>query len=207
MKKLFLAVLLTGCAWHGQSPSTPSPERPPQETPAPPAGPGDILIINKIVTSQDKERKEVEQAIKDANQVLHSDCFHQALVAANLTSTQGRENEAIYQSLIATPLGLEVHFFTGSILENYFYRTVGRVNSDHPEQIYMNRHFVKSASQIADNLLHEAAHVRGYRHRTAREQTSVPYTMNALFKKCAQDTKLETYSAAELQTIPYHPEE
>ncbi|APR87972.1 hypothetical protein A7982_13321 [Minicystis rosea] len=81
---------------------------------------------------------------------------------------------------------IKIHLFKGNNWENKVYRTVGRDVAPYDPTVEMNTYFVHSARMVADNLLHEAAHVRGYHHKNAHEWTSVPYMMNTIFEICTR---------------------
>lgn len=127
----------------------------------------------------------VRHAFVVANKMLTSGCFRDELRKAKLTNTNGDSAKQVYEKLTSSPTKLTVELFNGSFLQNHIWRTVGYEDERFPNTTFMNRYFVNSVSMAADNLLHEAAHSRGYRHRNAKEFTSVPYTMNAIYDQCA----------------------
>lgn len=206
MKKLLIAMMLSGCVTNRAPSTSPPPTGPLPDTQPPLPSDGDIIIITKVGNAQATEAELLKEGVRSANKVLRSLCFRDKLLNRRLTSTRGRLNTAIYESLTSPRVELELYFFTGTRRQNYRYRTVGYFTG--PNQIYMNRFFVKTAEQIADNLLHEAAHSRGYTHRSARESSSIPYTMNALFSACAPEASANRlFLSLPEGGPPYHPEE
>jgi len=202
MKKLLLVVMLSGCGLFGGTPRPPTTT--PSEPPPPlPAGP---VIVVKIGNVEGNEAELLTLGVESANRVLQSPCFRDTLLNKRLTSTWGRSNRAVYESLTSPQVHLEVSFFMGTKKQNYRYKTVGYFTD--PNKVFMNRFFVTTADDIADNLIHEAAHARGYIHRSARQFSSVPYTMNALFTACADGVGIKNLRFnAEAGSAPYHPEE
>ena len=66
--------------------------------------------------------------------------------------------------------------------------TVGYDDPAEPLTMHLNLYFVKDKFAVASTTLHEAAHARGFIHKSSREGSSVPYTMNYIFDKCAQQS-------------------
>jgi hypothetical protein len=142
------------------------------------------------------EAQIVEQGFELANAVLLSDCFRQGVVGSSMTHTRNRTPAAIYESMTALPAErLRIDFYYKAAGPRPFgTRVVGWDRPSDPDLVHMNRAFVNTPFMVADNLLHEAAHARGYRHKSATEYSSVPYTMNRIFEGCAR--KAEGASAA-----------
>lgn len=141
-----------------------------------------VYTVSRSDARDENERKMIDDAVRLANSVLLSDCFREGLLSASLSSTNGRDNQQILAELTRLPpsaLTIDLYDGTGR------HGTIGWENDGEPDVVHMNRHYVKNAFVAADNLLHEAAHVRGFHHRSHREARSVPYTVNYIFEICA----------------------
>lgn len=146
------------------------------------------LSVGRVDARDDAERNHARDGVKLANVVLRSSCFKQAVAAARFANTGGDSNDDVYRKMtsgVATPF--TVSFYTGDLISNYGWRTVGYETENDRTTVHMNRHFVHDAFWVASNLLHEAAHTFEYRHKSARQHDSVPYAMNAIFDRCWQD--------------------
>jgi hypothetical protein len=134
----------------------------------------------RAVTQEEEEL--ADEGFKLANAILLSDCFKQGFTQSPMSHTKGRNGPQVYASMTSLPADLlRIEFYDGT-------KAHGTIGYDVPNEsdiIHMNRYFVKTSYDVADNLLHEAAHRRGYIHESAREAESVPYTMNRIFEACA----------------------
>ncbi|MBD0319095.1 MAG: hypothetical protein ICV87_02105 [Gemmatimonadetes bacterium] len=90
----------------------------------------------------------------------------------------------MYDHLTRGAQTLDVEMFTGNWWQNHMSNTVGCENDGDSTTVHMNRYFVRTPSMAENNLLHEAAHGRGYRHKNANDSNSVPYTMNDVYETC-----------------------
>ena len=136
-----------------------------------------------------EEEDLADEGFKLANSVLLSDCFKKGIEHSPMSHTKGRSGAEVYVSMTMLPSEpLRIEFYDGT-------NSHGTIGYDVPEEsdiIHMNRYYVKTSYDVADNLLHEAAHRRGYIHKSAREAESVPYTMNHIFEACAVSVKGHT---------------
>jgi hypothetical protein len=151
------------------------------------------ISLGEFVGSED-ERQAAAQGIMLANMVLRSRCFRDEVLSRSLTNTDGDANSEVFRKMQSGGT-FDVTFFHGSWKENNLWKTVGRDSESAPRNIQLNSHFVKNGWWVGSTVLHEAAHAYGYRHHSAREHTSVPYTMNALFEECIGRAIEESRSA------------
>jgi hypothetical protein len=140
-----------------------------------------VYTPGRVSARNDAEQAMASQGFALANAVLLSDCFKAGIIEAPMTHTNGQLPEQIYTTMTDGVRRLEIEFYDGGTKHH----TVGSEDPRRPGIVRMNRHYVDSAYMVADNLLHEAAHVRGYSHKSSKEAESVPYTMNRIFEACA----------------------
>jgi hypothetical protein len=149
-----------------------------------------------VTTADQGSEKMLVAAATLANRVLQTDCFQHALERARLTSTCATgncasmpdANEVLRTLRPSKPVDVNVSLFDGTWWQNHVNRTVGYDSGvGSGSEIRMNKYFIHASRMAASNLLHEYAHVLGYRHRNARESTSVPYTMNRIFEECTSE--------------------
>jgi hypothetical protein len=140
-----------------------------------------VYVSGRVNARNDAEQAMATQGFALANAVLLSDCFQQGVLEAPMTHTDGQLPGQIYMTMTDGVRRLEIEFYDGGTAHH----TVGSEDPRRPGIVRMNRHYVNSAYMVADNLLHEAAHVRGYIHKSSKEAESVPYTMNRIFEACA----------------------
>jgi hypothetical protein len=146
-----------------------------------------VYTPGPINARDDAEMKIATQGFQIANAVLLSDCFRQGVLAAPMTHTRDQSQQQIYDAMTGPAVPLSVVLYDGGNRHG----TVGYENSGEPGIVHMNRFYVHSAYMVADNLLHEAAHTRGYIHKSSKEAESVPYTMNRIFEACAVNMNTE----------------
>jgi hypothetical protein len=141
------------------------------------------LVVGKITGATDEETSIIMQAIGKANAVLKSDCFHQHVLTANFTSTNGLTNKEIFDVLSAKPRLANVELFDGTWKQNQVWRTIAYDQGD--GVVYVNRYFFGDVNDCASMLMHEAiGHQNGFTHESAEEYTSIPYEMNSFFDAC-----------------------
>ena len=123
----------------------------------------------------------VDEGFELANSMLLSPCFQDGVERATMSSTNDLTPVQIYALMKQTPaVRIDIDLYDGTAKHG----TVGYDNSDDPYTVHMNTYYVSNPYIFASNLLHEAAHARGFIHRSAKEQRSVPYTMNFIFDVC-----------------------
>jgi hypothetical protein len=193
MRLIVLAVMLTvaqGCG--GATISDPQPAFP---LPAPGAiecaGPGYVLRCGDFGDADATDAANAKQGFLLANAVLNSDCFSTQLNAYDLDPSESPDKTTLLTALRSATT-LRISFFNGSWWQNKVAKTIGYDVESMPDTVHMNRNFVTNATMVATNLLHEAAHARGYRHRSARDYRSVPYAMNKIFSACVADPTVAT---------------
>ena len=153
---------------------------------------GSVVALDAKGRSRTPTEEEVGMASRGfeiANTVLLSDCFSSGVVASNMTHTKNQSSREVFQTLTRSPqLALKVTFYDGTSKHG----TIGWDDpGNDPNNVHMNGFFVKTAYLVADNLLHEAAHARGFIHKSSKEYTSVPYMMNHIFEACAGNFNLQ----------------
>lgn len=164
-----------------------------QATPIPAPSPylndsGSPKIASGNISSTKPELLMIIKGFSMANKVNGSTCFKQGVVSASFTENNGFVGQKLWEKLSASTIVVNVVMFDGSNYQNYISKTIGY--EDEPGTVYMNRYFVKTSYQVADNLEHEGeGHSQGFSHFQMCGRfpcmTSEPYGMNALFEKCA----------------------
>jgi hypothetical protein len=129
------------------------------------------------------EQGAVDEGIALANAVLKSDCFKTGVLAATMTHTDDLTASEVYAIMTRLPVvALKYDLYDGTAAHG----TMGYDDSGSPDVIHLNLFFVKDRFAIASVTLHEAAHLRGFIHKSSKEGSSVPYTMNYIFEQCAK---------------------
>lgn len=141
------------------------------------------VLVKGNFSGSDTERGLFAEAVDKVNAVYESNCFQGEMLGSKFTNTKGLSNAQVLGEFASRNLVANVRFFSGSFKQNYVWKTVGYVNGD--GNIYVNRFFVKSSDKLASNIMHEKAHDVGFKHKSSTEYTSVPYSMNRIYKKCS----------------------
>ena len=198
MAFLFLCVApypLGGCA------GRPAPRTVPLPRTIPPVATDEFVYqMGTINSDVVDERRMIEQGFLLANSVLRSECFRGRLLSAHLTSTKQQSNQVILDHMRDASVVLNLAWFDGSWWQNHWLRTIGYDRPRDPTTVHMNRYFVNSSYMVADNLLHEAAHARGYEHVSAKEASSVPYSMNRIFEECMNEPERQDDPPGQLES-------
>ena len=148
------------------------------------------MQIGKI-TSTPEEAELIKEGMENLNSVLSSDCFSKAVYASNFTENLGLKPDQIYAQLKSNIPTVNVVVFDGTFYQNHISKTIGY--EVEPGTVYVNRYYVQSAYEFADNLIHEGeGHSQGFRHDGVKS-TSEPYGMNDIFESCAKK-KLEFHN-------------
>jgi hypothetical protein len=177
-RSYWLVLALAGCA------SAPAPS-PPRALNIPLIAPERALLnLGSVRGAQGNEAAMLRDGFALANAVILSECFREEVLKAPMVRTNGRTPAQVHEHLTRGAQTLDVVMFTGNWWQNRVAGTVGYENEGDSTTVHMNRYSVKSPSEAASNLLHEAAHGRGYRHKNARDSNSVPYTMNDVYEAC-----------------------
>jgi hypothetical protein len=140
-------------------------------------------IVAGTIKCLREEAAMVADAYSDLNKVLASDLFRMETLAAAFTEANGLDSLGVYDLVVSrSPITVDLTMFTGTKWQNYFSRTMGYEDPNHPTVCFANRHFIRSKELCASLILHETMHVVGFPHAHAKN-TSVPYTMNRIYEK------------------------
>ena len=154
----------------------------------PPEPPKVVFTLGSVTCADDPETDMARQAVLLANTVLLSPCFERELLKSTLSTVpDGFTPDKVLATMRAGQTPLDVAFFTGTWWQDFVTKTIGYDDPAAPSVVHMNRYFVRTVAGAADNFLHEAAHARGYKHSSAKDATSVPYTMNRIFEACMKE--------------------
>lgn len=137
------------------------------------------IILGSITGASLSEIEMIKQALGYVKAVVYSPAFHTAVLAASFTTVDGLTNEQIYKAFTTQRIIVNIDDYTGSWRANNMSHTMGYENGD--GYVHMNRVFVHDALVMGSLILHEVAHMLGFRHLSASESTSIPYTMNQIF--------------------------
>lgn len=142
-------------------------------------------VILGTVDATGSEIKKIKEGIELLNRAMSTASFKQKVLAAKFTETNDLSNQQIYDHLCANPITINVSVYTGSYVDNHFNHTIGY--EDEPGTVHINRYFVFSAYEFADNIIHEAeGHSQGFSHYGVMA-TSVPYVLNDIFEECCAE--------------------
>lgn len=137
-----------------------------------------------MIKGTENELNQIRAGVLLLNAVYASQCFEREVLTREFTETNEMNNQEIYNLLRSGTIFVSVIMYTGSWAENNLWRTVGYVRANIPDTVFQNRHFVTNEAEIARNLIHEIAHLRGFNHYQVFA-TSVPYQMNDIWDICA----------------------
>ncbi len=148
--------------------------------------------------------EKIQKGFEYANKVLATECAHQFVIQSHFTENYQYDANGkhgleltggqIWNILANQPVKVNVVMFTGTRYQNYISKTIGY--EDEPGTVYMNRYFVETAYDVADNLLHEGeGHSQGFSHYITSHgwptSTNEPYGINAMFEKCAAEAGIQ----------------
>jgi hypothetical protein len=211
MKLYFIAPLLflAGCVVQGSVPKTqPTPSPAPSASvapspipsvtpsvspePSPSASPSpQELEIRASSTNgfTDSEVTDLNIAMAMMQVIMNGKCFHDGLLAAQMTETLGLTNQEILDRILsgATWWKGPDHIMELELVMYYskYSRTMGYVNTDDPN-IYINYKYYTDPETIGSLLAHEYSHQEGFTHYGTLA-TSVPYTINKVFEACGSN--------------------
>lgn len=138
-----------------------------------------------------KEQKEILKIAENiSNDILKSNCFENFMLNRDLIKTNKKTRKQVVEDLKSKDLSVPVHMYY-----KWTSKVVGYRQPPRPD-IYTNAKFHNgsNACSRASNLLHEWSHVAGYGHSfkaTKKRPFSVPYSINAAFKKCCKCTSIK----------------
>ena len=142
------------------------------------------ITVKNINGARSSENQMIADGIILANKVITSDCFRLFILNAHFTETNDLTPVQIYELMKTTPVTVDIEMYKGNFKANYIDKTIGFENDPFDGVVHMNRHFVKTATMVADNLIHEAeGHSLGF-HHYEEKSTSVPYGLNLAFEAC-----------------------
>jgi hypothetical protein len=160
-------------------PTVPAPSTTPELYPK-------VVLGN--VQAFNSEKQNIIQAVELLNKVLASETFHQKVLNREFTETEGLTNAQIYDKFREKAVVIDINVFTGSYVQNHVYRTVGYETV--PGVVNINRYFVSTPYQFADNIIHEAiGHSTGFSH-LGLKSSSIPYQLNGIFEECVKEMSL-----------------
>jgi len=125
-------------------------------------------------------------AVHKLNLVYSSQCFEGETTSRTYSDIGDMNGQEVFNTIRQGPRKIKVIFYTGSFAENYIFRTVGFIRDSIPDTVFQNRFFVSTSDDMARNLIHEVAHLWGFRHVTNYAE-SVPYQMNDIWDVCKPD--------------------
>ncbi len=142
-----------------------------------------VLVVDDITGATTAELTMIRDGVALANETMKTKCFKDFVLSASWTETNGLTQAQIYEKLCSVVVTIDVEMFMGTWYQNNVSKTIGYENE--PGKVYMNRYFVDTAYDVANNLVHEAeGHSQGFSHYGVKA-TSVPYGLNDAFEACS----------------------
>lgn len=121
--------------------------------------------------------------------IMNGKCFHDGIIAAQMTETLDLTNEEILDRILSggTWWKSPDHIDDLELILYYsrYSRTMGYVNTN-DEHIYINSKYFSDPETIGSLLAHEYSHQEGFTHYGVMA-TSVPYTINKVFEACGSN--------------------
>lgn len=182
MYNLLLLLLLVTCCSMGSKP----PVKAPMELPPIVVTPGEYLTIRKCTNCSEKEWKFIQDANVKTNETVATTCFASFMLERKLIDTLGKSNAEVVDSLVGKNTVIDVEMYYT------LKRVLGYTLADQPPGQYkefINRKYMLqwNVCDLGSLLGHETGHKKGYGHAfnyTPSRDYSVPYSINAAFKKC-----------------------
>ncbi len=150
------------------------------------------IHVHERVNFTKEETEKHEKAVEETYIVLNSERFKQKLLKLKLTSTEGLSNLEVYQKLISgyDEINKEADKDIDVYVEMY-YKNNKVVGYTYPttKKTFLNRKFFKNfdTADIACNLVHEYLHKVGFDHKSAKEHSSIPYSVGYLAEECIRE--------------------
>lgn len=138
------------------------------------------------IIGTESEKTMIRSGLEIDNNILASSCFNVGVLTSNFTETNGLNNQQIYNAFKAHIIKINVTMFSGTWYQNHISKTVGYELDNDPNTCYQNRYYIDNAYDSGSNMLHEAAHGIGFHHYGVKA-TSIPYQMNDIYDKCAEE--------------------
>lgn len=117
------------------------------------------------------------------------------MLSARFTSSKGMTNQQIYDLFMSGDCAFSDLDQTMDLKVTLYKprwrwsKVVGYVNPG-KWMIWVNRHFFATPVSVGHNLTHEYCHQIGFSHVSAKEHSSVPYTVGYLFQDCCKEMGL-----------------
>lgn len=157
----------------------------PSASPVPASAETTLINVGTITGATAAEMSMITAGVALANRMVLTPCYKQWVLAARNTETRGMSQSGIYELQASKPTHIDIEMFNGSYKQNYVWRTVGYENDPFDGVVHMNRHFVKTAYDVGDNVIHEdRGHSLDFRHDYVKS-TSVPYGANYAYEGCS----------------------
>lgn len=146
-----------------------------------------MLTGSKFINHSPSELKKNQAAIAKINEVVKSDCFKTELLKRNLIQTNGKTNQQVFETILASNIDIELSMYRKrfSKVNGYTYPSSKVIN--------LNRkyHDYYGVCSVANNLAHEWTHKIGFGHDYNPNKLrpfSVPYSLNSIFLTCCKDS-------------------
>lgn len=165
------------------------PERP--IDPAPPASTVAVqdiskpmLVIKACSNCTAEEMAFIRKAESKMNETVAGQCFRTQLAGQPLIQTNGLSPEQVVETLPHAGIEIDVEMY-------YTVKRVLGYTLPTAKKEWINRRYMLSwnVCDLGSLLAHETSHKIGYGHDfkpTKRRPSSVPYTINRVFKHCCQ---------------------
>ncbi len=142
---------------------------------------GDVLNVTRCTNCSVDQSKFIQDAVTKWHETVFSKCFVEFMVDRKFENTD-KAGGQVLESIMMTPVVVEAEMYYS------FKRVLGYTLPNKPK-IWINRKYMQKWNRcdLASLLAHEASHKIGYGHdfyATKRRPYSVPYSLNAAFKKC-----------------------
>ncbi len=130
----------------------------------------------------------VKAAVEAANKVTSGAAIGVAIKGVTFRETNGDTNEQITEKLKA-PITVRVWPYKSW---KWFSKVIAYVNSSKEGIIHFNVKFLtaNTVGEVANTLVHESLHLKGYGHRIKPYVNSVPYRVGGLVEDLAVKAKI-----------------
>lgn len=149
-----------------------------------------MIKLGQLSDFTDSERMALQKACAIVNACLADDAFIIELGAAKYDNTDDT-NPFIIKAITAPMTIMRLYCENLGWMATHWYHTVAKEAPD--GTITFNRAFFdeQSATSLANTLFHEACHVAGYSHSSAKDSMSVPYQASDLLEDFAVQNHIE----------------
>ncbi len=141
-----------------------------------------MLIIGKCSNCTAEEFAFIRKAEDKMNEVVAGQCFQTRLSGEPLIQTNGLSAAQVVETLPHAGVQIDVEMY-------YTLKRVLGYTLPSAKKEWLNRRYMLSwnVCDLGSLLAHETSHKIGYGHdhqNTPRRKSSVPYTINRVFKSC-----------------------